>query len=430
MRVIIISPLRDATTRLRHLLAQLVADVEVTEFDPEHHGRPGAGFDWSLYDMLFIDERLGEDSGLAWLADFARRPGLPPAVLLACRRDDGVAVAAAELPHTTYVERDTLDATELRQLFTRLDVPCTPATPGGALARIAMQGDAAVLRRLAAHADGTPDDGYRFVRLIGQGQHERIYLAEVQHERRPLVVKVLDLRAAEAPDAVQAYAQDVALLAAVDDPEVIRVHQHGFTPGCGYLAVEFFARGDLRQRIQRGLGPAEALAHACAIARALDAIHAGGLVHRDLRPGKVMFRGDGSLALGDFAIARRFGDAWSMSATGSVAGTLGYMSPEQLRGEHVDARADLYALGMLLHEMLTGRRAFHASTPGAMVYQHLYAEVPRLPAPLACVQPVLDRLLAKAPGDRHASAGALLADLVPLAARAGEAQGAARSVAA
>jgi serine/threonine protein kinase len=104
------------------------------------------------------------------------------------------------------------------------------------------------------------------------------------------------------------------------------------------------------------------------------------IVHRDLKPGNIMFRSDDSLALADFGISKHLGGSWDLTKTGSILGTLNYLSPEQGLGKVVDQRTDLYGLGMTLFEMLTGEKAFHASSPGALVYQHLYADVPTLPA--------------------------------------------------
>ncbi len=420
MRVIIISESRDYMARLRHMLANLVNDVEVTEYDPEHRGRPGTGFDWSLYDALFIDERLAGESGLAWLAAFALHRALPPAVLIADRHDDFIGAQVASMANTAYLEREALDATELRLVLASLGVRLEPRAKTSARAGFALKSDSDIMRRLAnengyVSGDST-SDGYRFVRLIGQGAQSRVYLAERLGDQQTLVLKVLELAQIEDDLAVQRFAREAALLASIASPYVIRFYGHGFTPTFGYIAVEFFTRGDLKQRIERGVAPDDALIYALNIAYGLDAIHAQGIVHRDLKPGNVMFRADDSLALADFGISRHLDDSWGLTQTGGVVGTLSYLSPEQGLGRAVDARTDLYALGMVLFEMLTGRKAFYASSPGALVYQHLYAEVPLLPETLSRYQRFVAKLLAKDPQDRYPSAQALIAELRPLCA--------------
>lgn len=414
MRIIIISVSRDFMARLRHMLAVLVSDVEVTEYDPEHLGRPGSGFDWSLYDALFIDERLGGESGLAWLAAFALSVRLPPAILVANRHDDFIGAQVADMPRTAYLEREALDATELRLVLGRLGVRLEQRTGTGVFANLALKSDSDIMRRMAAQ-DGE-GDGYRFVRLIGQGAQSRVYLAERLGDQLTLVLKVLDLTQVEDESSVQRFAREAALLASIDSPYVIRFFGHGFTPAFGYIAVEFFSRGDLKQRIEQGIATADALIYALNIACGLEAIHAQGIVHRDLKPGNVMFRADDSIALADFGISKHLDDSWGLTQTGSVVGTLSYLSPEQGLGRPVDERTDLYALGVLLFEMLTGRKAFHATSPGALVYQHLYADVPLLPAPLARYQRLIAKLLAKDPADRYPSARRLIAELAPMCA--------------
>ncbi|HJP36452.1 MAG TPA: serine/threonine-protein kinase, partial [Gammaproteobacteria bacterium] len=156
--------------------------------------------------------------------------------------------------------------------------------------------------------------------------------------------------------------------------------------------------------------------YALNIAFGLEAIHTRNIVHRDLKPGNIMFRSDDSLALADFVISKHLGGSWDLTKTGSILGTLNYLSPEQGLGQDVDQRTDLYGLGMILFEMLTGEKAFRASSPGALVYQHLYADVPTLPEFLSQYQPIVDQLLAKDPKDRYQSASELVANLQPLCA--------------
>jgi len=226
----------------------------------------------------------------------------------------------------------------------------------------------------------------------------------------------MDLKSIEDDSVVQRFAHEAAMLAEIDSPYVVKFYGHDFTPSYGYIAVEFFARGDLKHRIENGVGTEEALLYALNIAFYLEEIHKRDIVHRDLKPGNIMFRSDDSLALADFGISKHLGGSWNLTKTGSILGTLNYLSPEQGLGDPVDQRTDLYGLGMILYEMLTGEKAFHASSPGALVYQHLYADVPTLPAHLAKYQTIVDRLLAKDPDGRYSSASELVAKLQPFCA--------------
>jgi serine/threonine protein kinase len=168
--------------------------------------------------------------------------------------------------------------------------------------------------------------------------------------------------------------------------------------------MEYFALGDLRRRMRSRLTPREALRLAAAIARALATIHAAGVLHRDLKPGNIMLREDGSIALIDFGLSKDAALALDITETGTIFGTPHYMSPEQGHGETLDERSDLYSLGIILYEMLTREKPYRAENPMAIVYKHRKDALPLLPVKFAQVQPVLERLLAKDPKDRYASA--------------------------
>lgn len=415
MRAIIISDSRQYMGRLRRMLAAIVPEVEVSEYDPEQKGKPAPGFDWSAYDLLLIEDRLdGAESGLAWLASFTLHDALPPAVLIAEQPDAFIERKTGEM-EAAYVVRGDLDEARLRALLKDAVPDLAATTTRRKLAGKTFQHDSEVVRRLAeTSGSGADTDGYKFVRLIGQGAQSRVYLAERIADQQTMVLKLLDLEDIADESAVKRFAREAELIAGVNSPYVIRFFDHGFTPTFGYIAVEFFARGDLKQRIEHGIDTATALIYALNIAYGLEAIHSLDIVHRDLKPGNVMFRADDSLALADFGISRRLDDSWDLTKTGAIIGTLSYLSPEQGLGRKVDQRTDLYALGMVLFEMLTGEKAFKANSPGALVYQHLYADVPTLPEAQAAYQPILDRLLAKEPDDRYQTASELVVNLQPL----------------
>ena len=414
MRVIIISDSKDYMARLRRMLADRLPDIEVTEYDPDQIGKPGGDFDWSIYDLLLIEDRLdGVESGLAWLASFALRAKLPPTILIAEREDTFIEGKVHEMGATEYVLRGELDAERLHKLLTGLGVGETPTTRPKSIATMAFERDTEIVRKLAETSDGGDTDGYKFVRLIGQGAQSRVYLAERLRDQQTMVLKILNLEGIDDPSFVKRFAREADLIASIDSPYVIKFFDHGFTPSYGYIAVEFFTRGDLKQRIENGIDTEEALIYGLNIAYGLEAIHSLDIVHRDLKPGNIMFRSDDSMALADFGISKHLDDSWGLTKTGAVIGTLSYLSPEQGLGHKVDARTDLYALGMVLFEMLTGKKAFHASSPGALIYQHLYAEVPKLPDEMAQYQPIIEKLLAKDPDGRYRTASELVVNLEP-----------------
>jgi serine/threonine protein kinase len=184
-----------------------------------------------------------------------------------------------------------------------------------------------------------------------------------------------------------------------------------------YLAMEYFARGDLRKRMSEGLTARQSLACARDLAYALEAIHEVGIFHRDLKPGNVMLRDDGSFALIDFGLAKHVALKMEVTDKGLIFGTPHYMSPEQGHGKPIDGRSDIYALGVMLYEMLTGKKPFDADNHMAILVHHAKAPIPKLPERLATLQPIVDKLLAKEPADRpdNASDAARMINAVLLA---------------
>jgi serine/threonine protein kinase len=213
---------------------------------------------------------------------------------------------------------------------------------------------------------------------------------------------------AEGKNTFDRFIREYELIARIDHPNVVRIYDLGVADDHAYIAMEYFPDGDLRTRL-RGPMPSEtALVYLAQIAEALAAIHAVGVLHRDLKPGNVMLREDGSVALIDFGLARELRMEAEITETGEIFGTPYYMSPEQGHADHLDERADLYSLGVIFYEMLTGKKPYMGSTPMAVIYMHSHAPLPRFDPGLAHLQPLLDRMMAKEPGERFQSAEELL----------------------
>src|ERR1700690_2604663 len=175
--------------------------------------------------------------------------------------------------------------------------------------------------------------------------------------------------------------------------------------------MEYFPCGDLRDRLRNPLSVDESLYYLRAIAEALRVIHVFGILHRDLKPANVMLREDNSPVLIDFGLARRSLDEIGNTGVGQVLGSPYYISPEQAQGQRVDVRTDLYSLGVMFYEMLTGQRPYGGRSAVAIMSQHTSQPVPVLPEPCAAQQPLVDRLTAKRLEERYASAEDLHADL-------------------
>ena len=254
-------------------------------------------------------------------------------------------------------------------------------------------------------------EGYRILRQIGAGGMSTIFLAQSQEGGAPVVLKIMRLDGISGDEGLQRFIQEFALLAQVRHPNVARIFRQDFSAGHAYIAMEYFPGGDLRARIGKGIDAATASNYLRQIAAGLAAIHAAGIVHRDLKPDNLMLRQDGTLALADFGVAKQVSMLIMDTNVGDVVGTPSYLSPEQAQGQLVDARCDLYSLGVLLYEMLMGRKPYQAATTQAMLELHIGGPMPQLSPDHAAMQPVIDGLMAKDRTRRYASAQALLDDL-------------------
>jgi eukaryotic-like serine/threonine-protein kinase len=189
---------------------------------------------------------------------------------------------------------------------------------------------------------------------------------------------------------------------------VVRIFDLGIADDMAFIVMEYFAGGHLGERLSESMSMELALQNLAQVAHALDVIHRVGVLHRDLKPANIMLRDDGSLALIDFGVAKLRDSAADLTRLGEIFGTPYYMSPEQGEGAPVDERADIYSLGIVFHEMLTGRKPYVAGSPMAIIWKHRHAPLPVLPASLDTCQALLDRMLAKSVDDRFSSAGELL----------------------
>jgi serine/threonine-protein kinase PpkA len=255
-------------------------------------------------------------------------------------------------------------------------------------------------------------EGYRMLRKIGDGGMASIFLAQPAEGGAPQVLKVMRLDQGLEADALQRFIQEYALLAQIEHPNVARIHRQDFSLAHAYIAMEYFPLGDLRARMRAGpVDPATALSYLKQAAAGLGAVHAVGVVHRDMKPDNLMLRQDGTLALADFGVAKQVSMKITDTGDGDIVGTPYYLSPEQALGQPVDARCDLYSLGVMAYELLTGRKPYHASSAQELLRMHVQDPVPLLPIDHGQLQPVIEGMMAKDREQRYPSAQALLDDL-------------------
>jgi serine/threonine-protein kinase len=259
-------------------------------------------------------------------------------------------------------------------------------------------------------------------RLLGGGGMAQVFLARDRVLERDVAVKVLREQYAEDGEFVERFRREALAVASLSHPNIVQVYDRGVSEdGRYFIAMEYVPGGTLMERIERDgpVAPRAAAAVAGQIAEALGAAHERGLIHRDVKPQNVLVTASGDVKVADFGIARAAA-AVAISETSAVLGTARYMSPEQAMGREVGPPSDLYSLGVVFYEMLTGEVPFEADTPVAVSMKHVN-ETPSAPREIRgeipeAVNAVVLRLLAKDPGARYASAAALVADLDRVAA--------------
>lgn len=264
-------------------------------------------------------------------------------------------------------------------------------------------------------------DGYRLIKKLGEGGMSQVFLAERADSGERHVLKLVRITADEDGEVMQRFITEYALVSQISHPNVAKIFHQGFSETHAYIAMEYFAEGDLRKLIQlshtlqltpyQTLTPYTAVAILIQVAAALSAVHKGGIVHRDMKPDNVMLRTDGSLALADFGIAKHAHTDLFLTMHGEVFGTPVYIAPEQATGQKVDQRADIYSLGAMFFELLTGKPPYQARDAQTMLELHVNAPLPKLPQHLERFTPLLTSMLAKNPDDRPSSALVVLAEL-------------------
>ncbi|MCP5206852.1 MAG: serine/threonine protein kinase [Hahellaceae bacterium] len=256
--------------------------------------------------------------------------------------------------------------------------------------------------------------GYQILKELGRGGMATVYLALQTSFERKVAVKVLDAKAAADKDFAGRFIREAKIVAQLSHPHIVSVYDVGQQNGLYFMSMDYLAGGALPERIKRGLEKTEVIRILCQIASALSCLHEHGYIHRDIKPDNIMFRADGSAVLTDFGVARSQNAKEGLTQVGTIIGTPVYMSPEQINGGVVDGRADLYALGIVLYEMLMGEPPYVSEDFIAVAVKHLQDPLPELTLMYEEFQYVLDRCLAKNPEDRFQTAQALVAALTDL----------------
>jgi tRNA A-37 threonylcarbamoyl transferase component Bud32/CheY-like chemotaxis protein len=409
VKALIVSDRAEFRQLLAHHVTLEWRDALPAEYEPATRGRLQPAFRGSVYDVVLLDHEVQESRGLEWLEDLTERAGFPPIVYFAPQGDERAKASGAS------------------HVLSRLDFD--HAEFAAALQSALAQRRNVLADTSRAALEPPPPDrfgsvrirDYRCVRRLAVGGSSSVFLAESLRTGQQRVLKIFR----QVPDVVEGsttfdrFLREYDLVSRLEHPNIARIYDLGVADDHVYIAMEYFPGGDLRSRMREAMPWAEALAYLRQLAAALGALHAIGVLHRDVKPGNVLLREDASVAFIDFGLARQLGLESDITGTGAIFGTPHYMSPEQGHGLPLDERSDLYSLGVVLHEMLTGRKPFVADSPLAVIYMHANAPIPRLAPSAQHLQSLLDALLAKQAAGRPATGEEIVAridELMGLAA--------------
>ena len=396
MRLMLIDDDPRYRTLLRHHISCDWPDVDLVSYNPRVRGPLTPGFLAQGYSVVLLDHQWRGGSGLDWLKDLAGREGFAPVIFLAANDDSPDAAEARAAGAYEVLGKAKIKHTKLNDAIRR-----AADEQAKAQSRWRMSAGA----KMAQDFAGCRLKAYRRIDLIAKGSVSDLFLAESAEVGGVVVLKVTPAVRKETgvDQSMERFLQEFEILRDVKHPNVVQIYDLGVTDDHLYLAMEHFARGDLRKRMSEGLTARQSLTYAHDMALALQAIHEVGILHRDLKPGNVMLRDDGSIALIDFGLAKHVALKMEVTDKGLILGTPHYMSPEQGHGKEIDARSDIYALGIMLFEMLTGKKPYDAENHMAILVHHAKAPIPRLPERLATLQPLIDTLMAKDVADRPAN---------------------------
>jgi eukaryotic-like serine/threonine-protein kinase len=404
-RVLIVTDQNNYARLLEQHLTTVWSDVETRVHEPNHSGRLHPGFTAAGFDCVLLDHEVEGARGMDWLADLSKRGGFPPIMYFAPSADISVGQRAVLAGASEWFMRDRIHN---RRFASVLATHVSKRRDAVALLRA--RADSGKLYRFGP----VTIRGQRYVADLASGGSSMVYLAESEKAGEMVVLKVLGDEGEGHVDPhkeFERFLQEYELLLRIRHPNVVRIHEMGIADDHAYIAMEYLPSGDLRARMREPISPAQVIEYAGQIARALSAVHELGVLHRDLKPGNVMLRNDGSLALIDFGLAKHTLRKAEITAAGTIFGTPYYISPEQGHGDNVDARSDLYSLGIILFELLMQKRPYVAATPMNIIYMHRNAPIPELTPELKRYEPLVHKLLAKEPKDRYQSAEELLAAL-------------------
>ncbi len=391
-KVMIIDGRADFRSLLDHHVTTHWSDAKTSTYDPIEAGRLPDEFSGAGNDIVLLGDGTGDRDALEMLKQFCKTPGFPAVVFFGQAGDEEAALKAGA---DGFLDRNKIRHDALAVLLSDILLSRSRIASTGSL----FVGD----EKTGIHP---LIRGYRFIKKLSATSHSAIYLAQRETTGFEVVLKVLQ-QVPDVDDSIGAFdrfLQEYELIAEIDHPNIVQIFDLGVGDDHAHIAMEYLDGGDLKRRIEKGLTEPEAVGFLRQIASALAKIHEIGILHRDLKPGNIMLRQDNSIALIDFGLAKRMRLEMEMTDEGEIFGTPYYMSPEQGHAESADFRSDIYSLGVIFYEMLTGEKPYRADTAMGIIYLHAQAPIPLLSSRLNKYQALINMMLAKKPDDRLGSA--------------------------
>ena len=395
-RLLIVDAERELRSWLRHHIEILWPDSTILEMEPPELDQHAASLTTRDLDLIVLGAHCGDAlddpaAGLEPLRLLRRRDDTPPVVVIASGGNELSAVRALRLGAADYLPRALLNA---QRLATALRLALRARRRG---TQTRTRPPKALPRRIdPSHLD-LPQ--YAILHKLGESSRAVVYFAHSITLGRNVALKI-SKPTIEGAEESREFAREYAAICAVQHRSVVEIYDYGFHAGREFIAMEYFPCGDLKTRLQQPMSVNESLGYALRICGALRIIHGAGLIHRDLKPPNVMLREDGSVVLIDFGLAKGLESTGLSTAIGVLRGSPYYMSPEQAQGVPLDARSDLYSVGVMLFEMLTGTKPYVGNSAVEVMQQHVHGPRPRLPAELAALEPLLDQFMARERGRR------------------------------
>ncbi|HLK71610.1 MAG TPA: protein kinase [Steroidobacteraceae bacterium] len=397
-RVLLVEAERELRSWLRHHVEILWPDGSALELEPAELEKTYARQAGARnLDLIVLGLDCGDPpeiatTGLAPLRRLMNLEDVPPVVVIASGGNELTAVQAIRFGATDYLPRRLLNA---QRLATALRQALRQRQRALAIARTPRRGLDALQLALPQ---------YSIVRRLGESARAAVYLAHSAVMGRYVALKVTKPTASPSSEDSREFAREYAAISAIRHPSVVEIYDYGYHAGREFIAMEYFPCGDLKTRLLQPITIAESLDYAQRICAALAVIHAAGLIHRDLKPPNVMLRQDGSIVLIDFGLARGVENDVRTTAAGVLRGSPYYMSPEQAQGLPPDARSDLYSLGVMLFEMLSGAKPYSGSSAVEVIQQHVRGVRPPLPIECQALEPLLERFMTQELSERFPDA--------------------------